>query len=709
MTFCWNRETSSSVRVFMQADYQVTTRIDLDGNVKLPFIGSLNLSGSTVRAAQTLIADRLRAGGYYRNPEVTIQVVDTVNGTVTVTGDVRMTVPVATERTLKEVLLIAGGLPATASHTVKIVRPGLPDPIVVDLGTDLASSTTANIPVHPHDIIQITRASVVYVLGAFGHQGAVPLDQSSPLTLLQLAALSGGVTFEGKFDDLRIIRTIGNDRKVVDVDIKKVREGKANDPVLQANDIVFLPTNAMKATLKSIGAGGVLGIVSILIAAHAGSRDGTRKRLAHLAAHHQERESWMTLEPEQSHPCARRRVRLAYLVSHPIQYQAPLLRRIAQEPDIDLTVLFGSDFSLKGYQDQGFGVGVKWDIPLVDGYKHVFLPTLRDGQDVSFAMPLNRGIVRELRGSGGAPGFDVLWVHGYATANAMHGIVAAKALGIPVLVRAESWLRDRGRSGVKLTLKQAFFAGLQRMVDGVLPIGTLNAEYWSHYFGDKIPQFLMPYAVDNAYFSQLAQKAKGGRAALQAELGLDPSRPVILFASKLQSRKNCAHLVEAYSRLSPGPGLEPAPYLVIVGDGEERAALERQAAATGFGSIRFCGFRNQSELPAFFDLSTVFVLPSRHEPWGLIVNEVMNAARPAIVSDDVGCAPDLIEDGVNGCIYPMGDVTALANALQRVLDTPGVAGEMGQRAFQRIQRWSFAEDIVGMRHALAAVAPGFQA
>ena len=86
-------------------------------------------------------------------------------------------------------------------------------------------------------------------------------------------------------------------------------------------------------------------------------------------------------------------------------------------------------------------------------------------------------------------------------------------------------------------------------------------------------------------------------------------------------------------------GEEPHAALVIVGDGEERAALERQAAATGLDSIRFCGFRNQSELPRFFDLATVFVLPSRHEPWGLIVNEVMNAARAVIVSVRVGAAP----------------------------------------------------------------------
>ena len=254
-----------SVRLFSQPDYFATVRVGVDGAVQLPYIGSVPLQGLTVRAAQMLIAERLRAGEYYRDPDVIIQVLDTVNGSAFVTGEMHFMVPVATERSLKDVLLTAGGLPANASHTVKIVRPGLADPIVVDLGTDLASSATANIPVHPHDIIQITRASVVYVLGAFKTQGAVPLDQSSPLTLLQLAALSGGINFEGQYNDLRLIRTVGTERKVVEVDIRKVRDGKAPDPVLQANDIVFLPTNQMKAVLKSLGVGGVVGIATLLI------------------------------------------------------------------------------------------------------------------------------------------------------------------------------------------------------------------------------------------------------------------------------------------------------------------------------------------------------------------------------------------------------------------------------------------------------------
>ena len=258
-----------SVKVFMQAEYSPTVRVGLDGTVELPFIGSVRLQGLTVRAAQVLVADRLRTGEYYRNPEVTIQVLESLNGSVTISGEVRAVLPITGARRLIDVLSAAGGLPASASHTVRIVRPepdGQEKTIEVNLGADLTHSADAGMLVYPRDIIEVSRAGVVYVLGAFSHQGSVALDQATPLTLLQLMALSGGIGFEGRYEDLRLIRTFGNDRKVVEVDIKKVRDGKAPDPVLQSNDIVFLPTNTMKAAIKSIGAGGVLGIVSLILA-----------------------------------------------------------------------------------------------------------------------------------------------------------------------------------------------------------------------------------------------------------------------------------------------------------------------------------------------------------------------------------------------------------------------------------------------------------
>jgi glycosyltransferase involved in cell wall biosynthesis len=387
-----------------------------------------------------------------------------------------------------------------------------------------------------------------------------------------------------------------------------------------------------------------------------------------------------------------RRVRLAYLVSHPIQYQSPLLRRIALEPEIDLTVFFGSDFSVRGYHDRDFGVEVKWDVPLTEGFRHEFLPNLRDTGSEGVFSPLNYGLLSRLRG------FDALWVHGYATVTQMQGILAAKWLGIPVLVRSDSQLKDRPRGGAKLAAKRVFFALLRRLVDGVLVSGTLNREYWRHYMGEEFPLFLLPYAVDNAWFQQRCEEAKATRGALLAEFGMTAGRPVILFASKLQTRKLCRDLVAAYA--SHVAGLAAPPYLLIVGDGEERAALEAQVAALGLDSVRFCGFRNQTEMPRFLELATVFVLPARHEPWGLIVNEAMNAGCAVVVSDDVGCHPDLVTDGVEGRVYPVGDVEALTGALgDALLHAPA----MGAAALRRIDGWSFEQDVAGLKQALAQV------
>jgi glycosyltransferase involved in cell wall biosynthesis len=400
-------------------------------------------------------------------------------------------------------------------------------------------------------------------------------------------------------------------------------------------------------------------------------------------------------------------VRVGYVVTHPIQYQAPLLRLVAAQPDIDLTVLFGSDFSLRGYKDQGFGgIEVAWDVPLTQGYKHEFLKPLRDKGNVTATTPISRNMLGALQNPDGSPRFDALWVHGYASVNTLQAILAANGLGIPVILRAESWLADRPRSSRTLALKSLYLRMLSRGIDAVLPIGSHNAAYWSKYL-PGVPQFLVPYAVDNAYFASLADAAEPNLPALRAELNLPATRPVVLFASKLQQRKHADQLVQAFHDfLAQSPALPEShrPCLVIVGDGEMRPALHQQAADLNLtADVRFAGFRNQSQLPAFFRMSSVFVLPSRHEPWGLIVNESMASGCPVIVTDDVGSALDLVADGIEGCVYPVGNVPALTRSLQRVFATPETPASMGTAAHARIQSWSFTEDIAGLRAAIAHV------
>lgn len=395
-----------------------------------------------------------------------------------------------------------------------------------------------------------------------------------------------------------------------------------------------------------------------------------------------------------------RPIRLAYVVSHPIQYQAELLRRVAADPEIDLTVLFCSDFSLRAYRDSGFGVAVSWDIPLTEGYRHQVLRRWRETTDPRPLAPISRGFLRALSRGVDGHSFDAVWTHGYNTVNTMHAILTANALGIPVLVRAESWLNDRERSPVKLRIKRAFFDMLRPLITAVLPIGTRNAEYWAHYFGESFPSFLVPYAVNNDFFAAGLAQAAPAQPSLRAELGLDPGRPVILFASKLQERKHCNHLLEAYLQMLDGADPAHAPYLVVVGDGEQVPQLKQRVADTGATTVRFAGFRNQRELPGFFGLATVFVLPSRHEAWGLIVNEAMACSLPVIVSDEVGCAVDLVRDGVNGYIFPAGDIAALRTALEAVLQ-PGRAAQMGEQSRRRIDEWSYREDVAGLKQALA--------
>lgn len=254
-----------SIHLYDASDYVPVARISLDGSIQLPLIGLLAVEGLSLHQAERLIEQRLVEAGMYRNPQITIQLTESPNQVVTVIGEAHGVVPTVSQKRLFDVLAAIGGLPQTASHTITINRPGVDQPIIINLGPNPAKSAMADVPVFPRDTIVVARTGFIYILGAFKTQGAIPLTANSPLTLMEVTALGGGANYEGKFDDLRIIRTIGLSRTEVRVDIKKVLKGKAPDPVLQADDIVFLPTVEWKEFIKYGGLSTTIGIVSFLV------------------------------------------------------------------------------------------------------------------------------------------------------------------------------------------------------------------------------------------------------------------------------------------------------------------------------------------------------------------------------------------------------------------------------------------------------------
>jgi glycosyltransferase involved in cell wall biosynthesis len=380
-------------------------------------------------------------------------------------------------------------------------------------------------------------------------------------------------------------------------------------------------------------------------------------------------------------------IKLAYLVSHPIQYQAPLLRLISEHPEIDLTVFFCSNISMGRFVDPEFKQAISWDIPLVEGYKHQFLPTIGRPDVLGFVMPVVYGLRnRLLTGK-----YDALWVHGWGHWSHIYAIEAAHRMGIKVLLRGEANLHLESASKIKKLVKAIFMRWLMSRTDQFLTIGSWNKEFYLHYGAAMTRLHHVPYAVDNVFFQAMARDASRPREQFRASLGLEAGKPIILYASKLTLRKRVIDLLEAYIKLSPDGRSEPNVYLLIVGGGELQTELLLRIKKLGWNSIKILGFKNQSELPAYYD------------PWGLVINEVMNAAKPVIVSDQVGCAPDLVRHKENGYIFRAGDIDDLCKGLRFVLSDSERCRAMGQKSLEIINRWGFEEDVIGLRKALNLV------
>ncbi|AVM75566.1 glycosyltransferase family 4 protein [Magnetospirillum gryphiswaldense] len=360
--------------------------------------------------------------------------------------------------------------------------------------------------------------------------------------------------------------------------------------------------------------------------------------------------------------------RLLYLVSHPIQYQAPLLRLISGQSDIVLRVIFERDTS-DGYFDPGFGRAVCWDVPLRQGYDSLTAAEADLEREIAVA--------------------DVIWMHGWQGAWMRRALALAKKLNKPVLMRGEN--TDAAMpdgSGWRGLAKRLYLRWLFRHITVFLAVGSDNRGYYLRRGIAQDRIFPMPYAVDNDTFAQCAIQAD--TADLRLKLGIAPNRPVILFAGKLMPRKHPHTLLEAWRHSSWGG---QAPVLLFVGDGIMAAQLHQHAGT----DVIFAGFRNQAELPAFYALADIFVLASEAEPWGLAVNEAMASGTAVIVGDRVGCAADLVTPDC-GAVVPAGDVQALATAMVELLPR---AGDAGRAAARRIMQWDFAADIAGLRQALA--------
>ncbi len=384
-----------------------------------------------------------------------------------------------------------------------------------------------------------------------------------------------------------------------------------------------------------------------------------------------------------------RRHRLAILTTHPIQYYAPWFRYLARH--LDLEVLYAHQQDAAGQGAAGFGVSFDWDVPLLEGYRYRWLKNISR----------NPG----LQGFGGCDtpelfnivtpeNYDALLVLGWNKKSLVQGIRAAWRNGVPVFARGDSQLPTE-RSLLKRALKFFPYRWFLPRFDAHLYVGQHNREYLRHYGVQDRQLFFSPHFVDNDFFSSRAEAARrsGAASAVREQFGIPCDAIVAIFVGKFLPKKRPLDFVRASIRVARS---RERFHALLIGDGPLRREAE-SVAAENARKIHFAGFRNQNNLPAFYAAADLLVLPSEEETWGLVVNETMACGLPAIVSEDVGCAPDLIDVDFTGWTFPTGDVTALADLLLRF--------PSGDRKALRYkcETHSIARATIGLQQALATV------
>lgn len=386
--------------------------------------------------------------------------------------------------------------------------------------------------------------------------------------------------------------------------------------------------------------------------------------------------------------------KLAIVTTHPIQYQAPLFRKLAADPRVDLTVFF-CHMPNAEQQGEGFGVSFKWDLPLLDGYHYEVLDNVAVNPGVGHFRGCDTPSIERRIAEGK---FDAVIVNGWVVKSCLQTRQACRRLGIPCIVRGESNAL-RPRAWWKTILHRRLLKGYSAF----LAIGSSNRQF---YLDRGVrPEQIFPayYCIDNERFAAQAAALAPQRQDLRKRWEITDDRIVYLFCAKFIPKKRPLDVVLAVGRAAAaGHKL----HLLMVGDGEERAACEA-AARQAESPVTFAGFLNQNELAQAYVAADFLVLPSDHgETWGLVVNEAMACGRPAIVSDQVGCGPDLIQEGDTGASYRCGDISALAELLGYWADRPSEIHAMGAKACRLVGQYSMDAAKEGTIAAVTYVCEG---
>lgn len=383
--------------------------------------------------------------------------------------------------------------------------------------------------------------------------------------------------------------------------------------------------------------------------------------------------------------------KLAIITSHPIQYNAPLFRLLAERKQIAINVFYTWGQAAGGnVYDPDFKKAFTWDIPLLEGYNYELIENVspKPGAD-HFKGIINKHLIERID----AYEPDALLIYGWSFQSHLRVMRHYKGK-VPILFRGDSTLLDEQEGfSLKKLMRRFFLRWVYLYIDKALYTGAANKAYFLKH-GVAINQLLfVPHAVDNDRFADIdgsyTLKAKQWRS----DLGIPETTFVFLFAGKLESKKNPFVLLNAFERLN-----NKDTYLLFVGNGVLEKELKEKAKHNT--NVLFLDFQNQQAMPVVYRMGNVFVLPSQGpgETWGLSVNEAMASGRPVIVSNRCGCALDLIKS--NGLVFSSTRVDELAAKMKELAADLTLVSKMALASNELIRKFHFSKIAEVIEHSI---------
>ena len=393
--------------------------------------------------------------------------------------------------------------------------------------------------------------------------------------------------------------------------------------------------------------------------------------------------------------------KLAIVITHPIQYHAPLYKVINKAGLFDLHVIYRDDRGVRPFFDQFSKSYVSYDNNLLGGYSYEFLTK---GEPKNIFEKIYRFLLPSLEKSIIASGADAVYFHGYNYLPYIRAIFRLRRKGIKIFLRGEN--EDvLGRPPLKNFLRELLLKILLPRIDAILYIGIENKNFFLRRGVPEEKLFFVPYSVDNEYFGiNMPSKEKELiREKICEEYKIPLDSVIFINTCKHRIEKSPIDTVRGFIKAFEGleRSEERRAHLVLVGDGPLNAEMRAIVKESGLSNVTFTGYVNQSKLRELM-MASDYMINSGAEPWGCTLNEALPVGLGIISSDLVVGYPDMVRQGENGFVYKFGDISGLSSDIKKCIENKNFIKKFSLVSKEIAREYSYENCVVGLNKAISA-------